>query len=152
MMKSTRVPAGWMWSGRRLAYCLAALVCWAGLAGTAVAQMVKPDKVWITGIAALNAKQGSLVLHWTPTVDVATGKINTRYTLSAGKGCAYTPLPGDTITPGSSGTLRITSTNYVVNVVCAYGYKRFSVQSGPTATARASAPAVTEKVYVPRLQ
>lgn len=156
MVKCTHVVANRASSATRCAYPFAALIFWAGVAGTAVAKPPPPpapEKAWITDIEPLNPKQGSLVLHWTPTRDPATGTTYTRYKLPGGIGCSYKPLPGDKVEPGSSGTKIITTTNYEVNVVCQYGWKVFSVQTaGLTAYQANSKVTLTPKIYVPYLK
>ena len=152
MLKFGRVRAGRRWSRSRFVYPVAALMCWAGAAGTAVAQTpAQPARAWVTDITPLNLKQGTLVLHWTPVNDPANFRVIAQYQLPGGKGCSYTPLPGDTMAPGPSGTTRVTTTNYRVNVVCGVGSRKLAVQA-VSGSGKASLPTWTEPFAVPPLK
>lgn len=141
-------------SGRSTACVGVVAVAMAALAmgGTAAAAGPKPPapgKAWVTDLIGVNPKQGSLVLHWTPTAK-ADGTPNAQYVLSGGKGCIYTTLPGDGLQPFSSGTWLITTKNYRVSALCTYGYKTLAVKTArSTPYDPSSDPTYTDKFLVP---
>ena len=98
-----------------------------------------PTNVRVSDIHGINAKTGSFILEWDPTmIDAKTP--HTGYQL--GRGCTYAALQGEPAAiPAASGTwwFQTPGPRYRVNATCGCGYKVPGVRTLPAPNAGGSA-------------